>query len=130
MEKEAYKYSKYLKILSYNKYKKIYAEFPYKRIEISSRKKMLRFTLVQKDWVNGKPIKKYLNKKDVENNRDLIIALANRPYLINLEKLLIKRLKQFNKILEDYSDSELDDLYENIPNSRKLLVVPLISTYG
>lgn len=130
MEKEVYKYNKYLKILSDNKNKKIYTEFPYKRIEITSRKKMLKFTLVQRDGVNGKTIKKYLNKKDIEDNRDLILALANKPYLVNLEKLLIKRLKQFNKILEDYSDSELDDLYEKIPNSRKLYIVPLRSTYG
>ncbi|MDO4633826.1 MAG: hypothetical protein Q4B01_08235 [Eubacteriales bacterium] len=63
----------------------------------------------------------YINRKDLGSAKEL----AQKKYENDLIRLLERRISQWKKILRDYSDTEIDDLYEAEREERKALIVPV-----
>ncbi len=64
------------------------------------------------------------------NNRLLAQQLAQREYDRKVQKLLAKRIFQFERILKDYSDTELETLYQKQHRFRRALVQPIEEIWG
>lgn len=76
---------------------------------------------------------KYVNKQKKisyipKSNIELAKSLAKKSYLIKLERLVNKRLRQFSEMLKDYSEGELDETYEKLHPNRKHLFSPIFPT--
>ncbi|MFL8887770.1 hypothetical protein [Helcococcus kunzii] len=92
------------------------------RLVIKSNKSIKEYYQVK--HLNNKKEVKYISK----DNPKLIKSLANKSYLPKLKKLVNKRLYQLNNILKDYSETEIDDIYENLNTYRKELITPVVPT--
>lgn len=95
---------------------------PEGRLRISSTGKYTQYYFCTNDT---SPNGYYLPKEKQAN----ICALAQKTYDKKLKKLVDKRLKQFQMITKDYTDDEIDTIYEHLAPSRKKLVVPIQDTY-
>lgn len=72
---------------------------------------------------NGKQSVKYLNKK----NKSMISALAQKCYYKELINELEKRLKLIKKLQKCYA-RDLDNIYDNLSEEKKMYVVPVEET--
>lgn len=69
--------------------------------------------------------RKYISK----DNLELASKLANKKYYEDLIKILEKRIFQFDDILKDYQETEIEDLYNNYHQGIKNIVIPITPTY-
>lgn len=58
-------------------------------------------------------------------NEELPRQLAQKTYNCQVLKKAEVRLKQISKILEDYSDNEMEELYYSLGDERKKLITPI-----
>lgn len=68
----------------------------------------------------GKP-KKYISKK----NQALIRSLAQKSYDEKVLRLAKKRLTQINRLLKDYKDDEIDQIYKKEHPAKQSLIDPV-----
>lgn len=59
----------------------------------------------------------------------IILNLANEDYSSELIKLSEKRIKQFNRILKDYREEEIDEIYIKKSDGIKDILPPIVPTY-
>lgn len=69
--------------------------------------------------------RRYLTKKDFS----LIKKLAQKSYYQKIRKVLIKRIKLIEALLENYRDENLEDYFERLSPERKNLVSPMFISY-
>lgn len=86
-------------------------------LRISRGKKKPRYYHCTEDDRSGV----YISKK----NEDLPRLLAQKTYDYQVLKKAEGRIKQINKILEDYSDNEIEELYSSLSEERKKLITPI-----
>lgn len=86
-------------------------------LRISRGKKKPRYYHCREDDRNGV----YISNK----NAELPGLLAQKTYDCQVLKKAESRLKQISKILEDYSDCEIEDLYSSLSEERKKLITPI-----
>lgn len=67
---------------------------------------------------------KYLRKSEEE----LAYKISQRRYVEKLLKLIQKRLRQFNSILRDYQDQEVDRIFTHESEIRQKLITPVEKT--
>ena len=61
-------------------------------------------------------------KKD---NQQLAYRLAQKSYDQKIQKLVDRRLKQLNKLTEEYEDTEIEEIYDKLHPIRKALIQPV-----
>ncbi len=115
MEQELQHLMQLQELLSHNN-----LQFPEQTLRISSSKGYPRYYICE----NG--VYRYLKK----NERALAKDLAQYHYEHRVETLLIKRIKQWKTILKDYSDLEIEELYEGESKFRKALLQPIEKTWN
>ena len=86
-------------------------------LRISKGKKKPRYYHCMEDVRSGA----YISNKNVE----LPGLLAQKTYNHQVMKKAEVRLKQITKILEDYSDSEIEELYTSLSEERRKLITPV-----
>ena len=64
---------------------------------------------------------KYMNKSDGE----LIYKLAQKSYNEKVLLLVKRRLKQINKLVEEYQDDEIEMIYKKETSDRRRLILPV-----
>ena len=64
------------------------------------------------------------------SNKELPKLLAQKTYNRIVVKKVEARLKQINKILQDYTDDEIEKIYTSMHKERQLLVTPIESTWS
>lgn len=115
-----------IKLKNYEKIKDLIGNVELKkdlgRLEIRKNKYSIQFYNVIKDGNKSKVI--FIPKSQKSKAKEL----AYNSYISKLKKLTDKRLRQLNQLLKDYSDTEIDDLYENLNQNRKKLFEPIIPT--
>lgn len=65
------------------------------------------------------------NKKDIyikKNDANLAHRLAQKTYDTNVKRLVDKRLKQLDRLAEEYKDNEIDDIFQQLHPIRKSIV--------
>ncbi len=67
----------------------------------------------------------YIPKEKIQ----LVQSLAQKQYDIKLHKLLLKRSSQFQRILSNYSDTEIDELYEKEHDEKRKHIKPVEKTW-
>lgn len=65
-------------------------------------------------------------KKD---NQELTNKLAQKSYDQKVQKLVDRRLKQIDKLSEEYNDNEIEKIYDNLHSVRQKLVTPVIKPW-
>lgn len=86
-------------------------------LRVSTNRKWAQFY----HWFPGDRTKgKYIPRE----NHELIRGLAQKTYDEKVIRLVSKRLSQINKILKDYKDEELDEIYLNEHIERRKLIKP------
>lgn len=75
----------------------------------------------QTDKSAGKWNRKYISGENIS----LAKELANKHYYIGLKKIIQKRLKALNKFIKDYPAEEIDVIYDELCDERKVLVEPI-----
>lgn len=71
---------------------------------------------------NGSGIKlSYIKKED----HTIADRLAQKSYDQKVQKIVCRRLKQFDKLAKEYEDNEIDNIYEQMHPNRKSLVEPV-----
>ena len=64
------------------------------------------------------------------SNKELPKLLAQRTYNRTVLKKVEARLKQIGKILQDYTDDEIEKIYTSMHKERQLLVTPIEPTWN
>ncbi len=64
-----------------------------------------------------------------KENKSLIMSLAQKGYDQKIKRLVDKRLKQIQALNKDYSDEEIEMIYNKMNGKRKSLVKPVELTY-
>ena len=64
------------------------------------------------------------------SNKELPKLLAQRTYNRTVLKKVETRLKQIKKILQDYTDDEIERIYTSMHKERQLLVTPIEPTWN
>ncbi len=64
-----------------------------------------------------------------KENKNLILSLAQKGYDQKIKRLVDKRLKQIQALNKDYSDEEIEMIYNKMNGKRKSLVKPVELTY-
>lgn len=90
-------------------------------LEITKRN---QFYHHRRDHDTGKCIRRYIKKCEIQLAKDL----AQGTYEDNLRRLVNKRVTQLSEIYNDFGDDEVDDLYDNLCDARKELIVPMVPT--
>ena len=67
----------------------------------------------------------YIKKAD----KDLVKALAQKGYDLKILRLTDKRLKEFEKLIKEYDDMEIEDIFNKMHPVRKKLVTPADYSY-
>lgn len=70
----------------------------------------------------------YITRRIPIDNIKLATDLANKHYLQRVKRLVFKRMSQCDVFIDNYRQSELDDLYDKLKPERKKLITPLKST--
>ena len=85
--------------------------------------------------VDGKKVRYYQYFGEGEKERyihadeiDIARTLAQRDYNERVFKLAKKRLNQITRLLKDYDENEIDELYEKLHPVRKNLITPIMPT--
>jgi len=66
------------------------------------------------------------NRKYISNaNISIAKELAKKHYYITLKKMMQKRLKALNALIKDYPAVEIDAIYDDLCDERKVLVEPI-----
>ena len=63
----------------------------------------------------------YIKKKDMA----LAYRLAQKSYDQKIQKLVDRRLKQLNKLTEEYEDIEIEEIYNKLHSIRKNMIQPV-----
>ncbi len=63
------------------------------------------------------------------NDMELVRQLAQKKYNQSILKKAEIRLKQVKKITRDYSDDEIEQIYDKLHKERQLLVMPIEPTW-
>lgn len=92
------------------------------KLRISTRKNQIMY---YHRLPGGKKNGEYLHKKDSE----LAKKLAQKSYDEKILKLVTKRIKQFQSILKDYENEEIEKIYLSENPQRQELVVPVKPTW-
>lgn len=88
-------------------------ETPDGRLRITTSKKSVQYMYCTCGR-NGTYIKK--------NDREIIGGLAQKAYDLRVKRLVDRRLKQLEKLAEEYNDNEIEIIYEQLHPIRKKLV--------
>lgn len=67
----------------------------------------------------------YISKKE----SGLAENLANKSYLTSVTKKAEVKLKQIKRLLYNYSDNEIEEIYESLHHERQKLISPIEPTY-
>lgn len=70
-------------------------------------------------------IKKWKRKYITNNNIALAKELAKKHYYIDLKNIIQKRLKALNKFVTDYPFKEIEAIYDDLCDERKVLIDPI-----
>lgn len=65
-----------------------------------------------------------------KSNGQLAKQLAQKAYYMTVAKKAEKRLNQIKKIIKDYSDNEIEDVFTNLHKERQSLVTPIEPTWN
>lgn len=73
----------------------------------------------------GKINKRYYIKKD---DYDLLKGLTYKKFILETEKMIEKRIRLIEKLIEDIEKNEIDDVYDKLPEDlKKLVKVPYLT---
>ena len=65
-----------------------------------------------------------------QNRKELPKQLAQKDYNKAVIKKVETRLKQIQKIMQDYSDDEIEKIYTSMHKERQALVTPIEATWN
>ncbi len=74
---------------------------------------------------NGNSNTTYIKKE----NQDLVCVLAQKEYDEKMKALIDRRLKQVARLRKGYSDTEIEDIYNNLHDAKKQFVMPAEPTW-
>ena len=83
------------------------------RLRITTSKKSVQYMHCMDDKIG-----KYIRKDDM----GIIGGLAQKSYDLRVKRLVDRRIKQIEKIAEEYNDNEIENIYEQLHPIRKELV--------
>ncbi|MBE5836175.1 MAG: hypothetical protein E7309_16350 [Butyrivibrio sp.] len=83
----------------------------------STRKSQIQYMHCTEHDKNGQFIKK--------ENQELAFKLAQKSYDQKIQKLVDRRLKQIQKLDEEYDDNEIEKIYDQLHPVRQMLVTPV-----
>ena len=86
------------------------SEAPVGRLRITTSKKSVQYMHCINDKTGA-----YIKKED----RGIIGGLAQKSYDLRVKRLVDRRIKQIEKIAEEYNDNEIEDIYEQLHPIRK-----------
>lgn len=95
------------------------------RLDIAKGKDYVRYYHVYKDTLSNKFIKKYIEKDKIS----IAYKLAQHSYDKIVLNICNKRIKHL-KYLSNYSENEIDDIYNNLSPQRKELIMPVKETWN
>ena len=79
---------------------------------------------IDKKSISGKWNRRYITNE----NMSLAKSLAKKYYYITLKKVIQKRLKVLRRLIQDYPAQEIEAIYDEMSNERKLLIEPIEMT--
>ena len=83
------------------------------RLRITTSKKSVQYMHCMDDKIG-----KYIRKDDM----GIIGGLAQKSYDLRVKRLVDRRIKQIEKVAEEYNDNEIENIYEQLHPIRKELV--------
>ncbi len=89
------------------------------RISVNGRK--IRY---YHHWDGYEEKEKYICRKDIE----LAKRVAQKNYYEKLHKIASKRLKVIKRLLSDFDEFEIDNVFDNLIPARKALITPIEKT--
>ena len=93
--------------------------FPQGNLRVRNDKSNPRYYHIQ---TSGDTIGKYLTKKD----KELVCQLAQKDYTNKLIQVAEKELKDIQKYLRKHGETDLENVYTDLNDYRKILVSPLV----
>ncbi len=94
---------------------------PEGNLRISSSKGHAQMMRCLCDPKSGKKVEEYIRKE----KRPLAAALAQKEYDSTIQRLVTKRLNQFNKIISDYENDEIEQIFSKRHPVRKAMITPV-----
>lgn len=108
-----------------NRRKKTYYYQQYKQMEDTKNADGAREN-GKKANINKKSISGKWNRRYITNeNISLAKSLAKKHYYTTLKNVIQKRLKALRRFIQDYPTQEIEAIYDEMSNERKVLVEPI-----
>ena len=98
---------------------------PEGNLRITSSGKIVQYMQCTDENDKSKTQGKYIKK----DNTNLITGLAQKGYDQKIKRLVDKRLKQIQTLSKDYSDDEIEMIYNKMNDKRKSLILPVEPIY-
>lgn len=96
-------------------------DVPKGTIRVTSSKNKVQYIQCVEDETEAGYKLSYIKKKDIS----LAYRLAQKSYDQKIQKLVNRRLKQLDKLTEEYEDNEIEEVYNNLHPIRKTLIKPV-----
>ncbi len=101
------------------------AKAPEGTLRITKSGNKPQYMLCKDGTLQSKRTGKYIRKSEME----LVKKLAQKAYDKKISRLVENRIKQLQKLSDEYRDDEILKIYESLGDARKELVVPVEPTW-